>query len=130
MTVLFPHPFGPTSTALPSRRRSASLVPRNPQIRSLATRDGPTLISLSVFQVSAAPRVAKWLVPQNINGRLIGSDRGGADAIGSEASTATLAVLKNAKRLDEDSYLELAGAEHRRTRPKPAIPARSKAAQR
>jgi general secretion pathway protein A len=46
------------------------------------------------------------------------------------ADALALAVVKNAKRLDEDLYLELAGAEHRPARPKPAIPARSRTAQR
>jgi type II secretory pathway predicted ATPase ExeA len=41
-----------------------------------------------------------------------------------------LAVVKNAKRLDEDLYLELAGAEHRPARPKPAAAARTRSAHR
>ena len=33
-----------------------------------------------------------------------------------------LAVAKNAKRLDEELYLEMTSAEHRPARPKPAAP--------
>jgi general secretion pathway protein A len=46
------------------------------------------------------------------------------------ADALALAVVKNAKRLDEDLYLELAGAEHRPARPKPATPARTRSAHR
>jgi type II secretory pathway predicted ATPase ExeA len=46
------------------------------------------------------------------------------------ADALALAVVKNAKRLDEDLYLELAGAEHRPARPKPAAPARTRSAHR
>ena len=46
------------------------------------------------------------------------------------ADALALAVAKNAKRLDEDLYLELAGAEHRPARPKPAPPARTRSAHR
>jgi type II secretory pathway predicted ATPase ExeA len=41
------------------------------------------------------------------------------------ADALALAVAKNAKRLDEDLYLEIAGAEHRPSRPKPAPAAKS-----
>ncbi len=41
------------------------------------------------------------------------------------ADALALGVAKNAKRLDEGLYLELAGAEHRPVRPKPAQAARS-----
>lgn len=46
------------------------------------------------------------------------------------ADALALAVTKNAKRLDEDLYLDLAGAEHRPARPKPAASARTKPARR
>jgi general secretion pathway protein A len=46
------------------------------------------------------------------------------------ADALALAVAKNAKRLDEGLYLELAGAEHRPARPKPAAPARTQSARR
>ena len=38
------------------------------------------------------------------------------------ADALALGVAKNAKRLDEGLYLEMAGAEHRPARPKPAPP--------
>ena len=41
------------------------------------------------------------------------------------ADALALAVARNAKRLDDDLYLELAGAEQRPARPKPAASARS-----
>lgn len=46
------------------------------------------------------------------------------------ADALALGVARNAKRLDEGLYLELAGAEQRPARPKPAPPARTKPARR
>jgi len=46
------------------------------------------------------------------------------------ADALALAVVKNAKRLDEDLYLELAAADHRAARPKPVTPARTRSAHR
>jgi len=42
------------------------------------------------------------------------------------ADALALAVAKNATRLDQDIYLDLAGADHRPARPKPAPPVRAK----